>query len=267
MTWIVGAASAFGSAILVSDIQVTFRQTGGSAYDRDCLQKIYPVGRFVLGGFAGSVRIGFAMLEALRRESAKMSDDQAWQIDVISNTWWPRVARRIFAMSDESERVLGSSIILASAHPTRNRGEAPWAWTDIHTYSSPDFAPTKADYKQPLSIGGGASVAAYMDTIREVCEDDFQEAIKLGPMGQASFLASSVESRVREMPTPGISSLFQVGIITRGPYQILDHEYDVFNADGTTTNIRFPNIARNYQEFRDQCAQTSCVPGGASCPV
>jgi len=59
MTWIVGTASLFGNSILVSDICVTFTDNSGQQKHVDCIQKIYPLGQFVLGGFSGSVKIGF----------------------------------------------------------------------------------------------------------------------------------------------------------------------------------------------------------------
>ena len=51
----------FGFAVGISDIRVTTPNE-----ERDCLQKIYAVGPGVALGFAGSVAIGFAMVDRLR---------------------------------------------------------------------------------------------------------------------------------------------------------------------------------------------------------
>jgi hypothetical protein len=50
-----------GTAICVSDIQVTL--SDGETVD--CLQKMYPVARNVVAGFAGDVSLGFSMLNEL----------------------------------------------------------------------------------------------------------------------------------------------------------------------------------------------------------
>lgn len=62
MTWVFGTATEFfGTAICVSDIQVTL--SDGETVD--CLQKMYPVARNVVAGFAGDVPLGFSMLSQL----------------------------------------------------------------------------------------------------------------------------------------------------------------------------------------------------------
>src|SRR6266511_2331168 len=63
MTWIVGRAVPWGCAAALSDIRVTLADRS----EVDCLQKIYPVGRFIALGFAGSVAIGFGMVGRLRQ--------------------------------------------------------------------------------------------------------------------------------------------------------------------------------------------------------
>ena len=54
MTWVVGMPTMFGYGIGISDVRITLAD--GS--ERDCLQKIYPVGRFLAMGLAGFVPIG-----------------------------------------------------------------------------------------------------------------------------------------------------------------------------------------------------------------
>jgi hypothetical protein len=73
MTWIVGAAPPIGYAVGISDIRVTF----SDASERDCLQKIYPISPFIAAGFAGSVRIGFAIVDTLRLQLKDLPDGAA----------------------------------------------------------------------------------------------------------------------------------------------------------------------------------------------
>jgi hypothetical protein len=256
MTWIVGTAPPFGSAILVSDICVTFTGHDGSLDYRDCLQKIYLLGPFVLGGFAGSVKIGFALLARLQHEFTKVPQGHAWNVDVIAHTWWPRLSRRIFASAPEGERALGAAVILASVHPHRNRGDAPWPWTDIHTFKSPNFGPNKAEPFEAVAIGKGEAVSSWMEEIQRFCSDlNFMQFAVDGEGVQAGVLAHHISSLSAESPTSGISSLFQIGIVTRGGYIIHDHEHTILESDGRQIEFKFPSIAKGYKEFRELCQQ------------
>src|SRR5579872_3264411 len=102
MTWIVGMPTIFGSAIGVSDIRVSFAD--GST--KDCLLKIFPVGRDIALGFAGSVRIGFSMVEYLARLLSQAGPDQAWDPVAVAE-WWEKDARDVFYDAPEEERRCG----------------------------------------------------------------------------------------------------------------------------------------------------------------
>ena len=114
MTWIVGTTGIFGYGIGLSDIRVTL----GDGSERDCLQKIYKVGNFIAAGFAGSVAIGFAMVDRLTELLASDDPAGAWDPVAIAD-WWPQDARgRSSSRFAQSERDLQSHVILIGAHPT-----------------------------------------------------------------------------------------------------------------------------------------------------
>jgi hypothetical protein len=266
MTWIIGTAPPFGFSILVSDICVTFRRPDGTEQRADCLQKIYPLGPFVLGGFSGSVRIGFGILAILQMEFSKAPAGQAWNIDVAVNTWLPRLVRRVFRTAPSSEQALGSSIMLASAHPTRNRGDAPWPWTDIYAFSRPNFEPVQAAPLKVEAIGSGAAIDPYMNALRASCADfGFMQAAVAGEGAQAMIIAHRVSRLIAEGPVPGISTLFQIGLVTRGRHAVHNHEYTVHEADGTQVEFKFPPIARSWRELETLCRQSSWTAGEAIC--
>jgi hypothetical protein len=79
MTWVVGATSFFGYGALYSDIRVTF----SDGTNEDILQKAYPITNFIAAGFAGSVRIGFCLLQSLA--------ESTWLPDQVESThaWDP----------------------------------------------------------------------------------------------------------------------------------------------------------------------------------
>jgi len=249
MTWIVGTASLFGNSILVSDISVTFTDNYGQQKHVDCLQKIYPLGRFILGGFSGSIKIGFGLLTILSLQLRNIPDDNAWVVDIISHTWLPRLLRRFFKESEESEKALGSQLILASVHPTKNRA-ASWPWSYVHTFSAPDFEPCKADAREVLAIGKGSKKDVYMEALKKLCSSfDLMQGILMGESGQAQLLAHSINKIVLDSPTEGISTLFQIGLVMKNRYSIHDHEYRTYSKNGEKKEIKFPKIARTYREF------------------
>lgn len=252
MTWIVGTPTIFGYAILVSDIRVTFTATDGRKHYLDCLQKIYPVSKSMVGGFAGSVQIGFRMLAQLQYESAKVPPDTDWVLDIIANTWWPRLARRIFKGSEAREKNLGSQIILAAAHPSKNMGDSPWPQTQVYSFSAPNFEPIKASYRQILSIGSPDS--RYTDALnRLVSNFVFMQASVAGEFGPGSMLAHALEQEISEAPLPGISLLFQVGIASRAKFTINNFIETRVAASGESREDSFPRLASNYSEFIHVC--------------
>lgn len=266
MTWVIGIAPPFGFSILVSDICVTFRRADGTEQRADCLQKIYPLGPFVLGGFSGSVRIGFGILSVIRAELSKVPDGQAWNLDVPLQTWLPRLVRRVFHKSPGLEQALGSSIMLAAAHPTRNRGDAPWPWTDIYVLSRPHFDPEKTEPLQVAAIGSGAAIDPYMAALRASCADfSFMQVAVGGEGAQAMMIAHQVSRLVTDGSVPGISTLFQAGLVTRGRWAIHDHEYSEHRPDGAEVEFRFPPIARGWREFELLCQRSSWSAAEAIC--
>lgn len=265
MTWIVGSASLFGSAILVSDVCVTFTNQDGAQRRVDCLQKIYPLGSFVIGGFSGSVRTGFDILETLRREFAGGPAGAVLDMNIASNTWLPRVIRRAFLTASALEQKLGSSIILGSAHPTKNRGDTPWPWTDIHIFSSPNFKPVVAAPSEIVSIGSGNAVSGYVDAIRALSKDPGFLKVSMNNDDQASLLAHLISTTLDKGPVPGVSTMFQFGVVRRGNYTIHNHEYTAHQPDGQRIAHAFPRIAQGRREFESLIRELSCSTTSAEC--
>lgn len=257
MTWIVGTLTPFGLGIVASDIRVTFT----NRIEVDCLQKIYRVGGGLLAGFAGSVKIGFSLLQALDDESAKLPKDKAWNLDVISNTWWPHVARRIYLSADKIERGLSSQIILAGVHPNKNQG--PFPQTDIYTFSAPDFQPIKTtDF---ANIGCGAHSPNCVKVVKDAftkLSPEFLMLYQVGVMGLATGVGVTLQEAIRKKPIAGISPFFQVGVVSRGLCNFMQSEA-YFNEDGTET--KFPEVTRDYDSLIRLCEQNHWNTAAAVC--
>lgn len=82
----------WGYSFGISDIRVTLPD--GS--ECDCLQKIYPVAQSIALGFAGSVCIGFKMVEVMKEWLHNDAPDCAW-FPLETLELWPEVARNTFA--------------------------------------------------------------------------------------------------------------------------------------------------------------------------
>lgn len=257
MTWIVGTLTPFGLGIVASDIRVTF--TDGR--EVDCLQKIHPVGGGLLAGFAGSVRIGFALLQALANESAHLTSTKAWNLTVISNTWWPRLARHVYSSASKSERDLSSKIILAGSHP--NKDEGPFPRIELFEFSAPDFQPKKAI--GIASIGCGARSVGCMTVVENAFAKMNPEFLMLFQAGHEAVAAAvdlTLQDAIRENPVHGVSPLFQVGIVSRRLCRFVQRE-NFLKEDGT--HAQFPELARDYDSMLRLCEKNDFNPVGAVC--
>jgi len=257
MTWIVGTLTPFGLGIVASDIRVTLTEKS----EVDCLQKIYPVGGGLLAGFAGSVKIGFSLLQALACESARLPSDKAWNLDVISNTWWPRVARRVYSLESQTERALGSQMIIAGTHPNKNQGPFPQA--GMFTFSAPDFRPIRATTM--ASIGCGARAPNCMKVVETAFSKPDPEILMLhegGPQTIATAVAITLQETLRQNPTAGISPFFQVGVVTRRLYHFVQCAC-MFDDDGKKKD--FPEVAKDYHSLVQLLAKNRRNIAGSVC--
>ena len=63
MTWVIGGSTLLGYGFTLSDICVSFDE----GKEMDCLQKVCPLSKFIAAGFSDSAKLGFILLEDLRR--------------------------------------------------------------------------------------------------------------------------------------------------------------------------------------------------------
>lgn len=261
MTWVVGNATFFGYAVGVSDIRVTF----GDGTELDCVQKLYPVGRFIAAGFAGSVAIGFGMLHVLSGLLSQAPENTAWMPEVVSE-WWPADARNVFGMFGEQEQRLGCQLMLLGAHPTENLGEAPWPRCSVYRFSAPSFEPQLAPIREVVSIGSGAQVPVYADALRHLSESfQWLQGATMGPHGLATTFNISLTATLQHSPQQGISDHLHVVSLTRGSILVSTNDHTSFLPDGTQEHFQMPPLAKSYQELVEICQKRGRSSAGASC--
>lgn len=269
MTWIVGTRIVFGYAVGISDVRVTW-ETGRR---EDCLQKIYEVGRFVAAGFAGSVEIGFVMINDLRSVLSGLPADEAWIPRWVALKWWRR-ARRIYNhYPNVPAKQLGCSIILIGVSPQLVPGQE-WPRSDIITMKSQnDFVPKTAQPSEALSVGSGGNVERYVKWLNEFMADSFPymqgEVNNPGGMGQS--IASEMSMLVRQHPEDSVSSQLHLCTVGFGKVNI-----SAYRMIEITSSLDFPRaymsdreqptrLITNWKQFQEYCKDRKLVSGTAVC--
>lgn len=214
-----------GYGLAISDVRVTL----GDGSEVDCLQKIYPVGKFIAGGFAGSVRIGFAMLETLTALLYTDNEEGAWDPTAVAQ-WWPQDARQVFAQFPEEERSGQCHLMLVSTHPSENCGESPWARSHVHIFKSPDFEPVIVPVRRFGHIGCGVSVKPCNDAVESLSNDHAFFTVMMqgevnNPGGMGSMIGYHLTGILKGTLPSGISSYLHYCWVYRGKIIIKTNEH------------------------------------------
>jgi hypothetical protein len=259
MTWIVGRSMPFGYAAGISDVRVTLED----GTEHDCLQKIYPVGRFIAMGFAGSVIIGFEMVDRLTDLLRSDDPKKAWDASAIAE-WWPGDAREVFSGFGEDDAKKGSELILLSAHPTEDLGNPLWPRCSVHRFRAPNFMPELAGAWDVVSIGSGAGVDLYGEALDYSATNYTDLQQEVGNPGGASYgLMFTVSMTVERNPVPCISPLFQICIVRRGGIDIHHSNRRSFGA--SAGDLVMPRLATNAYELGEMLLGDGLNAKGARC--
>ena len=146
MTWVLGSGTLFGYGALIADVRVSW--PGGQV--ADILQKIHGVAPNMMAGFAGSVRLGFSLVNDMRGCFAR-TDDALWWPRAAAWWWWRR-ARGIFRAAPLEEQKKGSAILLVGPGPDETQ---PWPRSYCVRMKGPDFHPEYLPSIVWHSIGSG----------------------------------------------------------------------------------------------------------------
>jgi hypothetical protein len=263
MTWIVGAAATTGYAVGVSDVRVSF----GNGQELDCLQKLYPMARFIAAGFAGSVEIGFRMLDGLAYQLCGAPNDQAFLPQEVADCFAP-LAKDIFRGAPQLSRDLGSHIILLGAHPTEDLGIPGWAQCFVHVLKSPDFVPESSSIGEVVSIGSGSQIDEYRDALARFSADPLSLIkMDIAGVGASSLILSMViQKTVERNPARGISRHAHICIVKRGSINIQPNDENVYPPNGEKIEFRMPPVATTWDEFVKRLKSVGDdSPQGATC--
>jgi hypothetical protein len=243
MTWIIGVNSFFGYSFALSDVKVSW----GNNYEKDCLQKFYPITNNIGAGFAGSVRLGFKMLEGLADCIRNEKQDRGFIPDYIAKKW-SKKAKRIYSNAPNIDKQLGCHLLMIGTFPksaiTIGNNSVPRS--TVIKLCAPDFKPYIAHQHEIISIGSGSNIDDYKEMLKWMDSNfnqvyGFAEIIGL-PEAYNILITNFLESN----PRYGIGK--HMHIITAGHNGIAIQNNDRQNEDGTFS-LKMPHVARGYQEF------------------
>jgi len=224
MTWIVGAEGMLGYGVGLSDIRVTL----SDGREIDCLQKIYGVGNFLAAGFAGSVAIGFALVDRLT-ELLTCGPEGAWDPVAVAE-WWPQDAREIFDRFPKDERELQSHMILVAAHPSEDTGPSGWSRNYVYTFRSPDFRGLRCVQPEVAAIGCGSNFEPCRAAVQSLSKNhDWRFTLMKAELGcrggMATLLGFHLTELLRETRPAGVSAHLHCCWVYRGKIVIAPTDY------------------------------------------
>jgi hypothetical protein len=262
MTWIIGASAPAGYGVGLSDIRVTFPD--GS--EKDCLQKLYPMSRFIAAGFAGSVRIGFAMLDALALLLRDLPEGAAWYPEEVADCFQDS-ARQVFQAAPQREQMGGSHLMLLGAHPTEDLGIPGWARCSTHILRSPDFVPQLAPTGKVVSIGSGSTVEPYQKVL-----DGFSSNVssllrgeERGARSGFLILSMAIQKTIEQNPTAGISPHAHICVVRRGSVEVGTNDETRYPSSGEVIEIKMPPVATSWAELQQMISSRIDFADGAVC--
>jgi hypothetical protein len=267
MTWICAASNILGDCALHSDVQVTFRDST----TKDLVQKAFPLTNSIAAGFAGSVRIGFSLLDSLSSFLQLAPEDDpdlvGWDPRWVSNHWAP-IARSVFESADSTERRLGAHILMAAASPDENCGLGSKFY--FTRFASPHFKPgIMAKPFSFCSIGSGSRVAEYHKTLRPLFRWSGHvstlQANVMNPHGWSRNLSFRISQRLANHPHLGISRHMHTIIIGRRLMIVENNDENIYRGDNPPIEIRMPPVATNYRDFTALAAANSVDAAEATC--
>ena len=272
MTWVVGASSILGYGVMVSDVRITFSDGTQS----DMLRKVYPIGPWMLAGFAGSVLIGMTLLDNLQRSLAATIPQNGpegygfvFNPDAVAEHWAPRAAE-IFARMPVEEQALGSQILLVGVNNPPPENPLPpnsqqLPYVHIIKFSWPNFEPQHAAERWTAQhIGSGANIERFVESIKGLF--NFENGtlnVEMTPGGWGTLIGYSVGRLVRENPVDGIGAHANIDTCHLGGMYRGNNNERIFPPDGSIINIEMPPIAETYEEFLTMCRERGKAATGA----
>jgi hypothetical protein len=244
MTWVIGASTVFGYGIVISDIRVTNEATGQRW---DVLQKAFPVGKFIVGGFTGNVSVGLKLLDSLKHflKDTQPEQDECWEPEWVADEWCHQ-ARNIFASEENRNPNVGDTHILTVGispdESTFGNGKVC-----VTAFRSPSFDPeTVVGGNRAISVGSGSQVERYRESLEYLISDPnliYMQGEIGNTGGFAGVVANMIHRDVTLHPVESVSPHAHFFVIRLGQIQ-----------EQRTEGM--PNVATNWNELLQELTPT-----------
>jgi hypothetical protein len=264
MTWIVVSPTMFGYGVGVSDTRITF----ADGATKDCLQKIYKVGDDVVVGFAGSVYIGFKVLDGVIKMLPSTPDGYALEPKWVSENL-PKLAKNIFSEAPKEAQTAGCALILIGCSPNEHLGDAPFAKTIAAILKAPDFVPKYIKIGKWDGIGSGMGVNQYSNIISQLNDDSYHPLMQMevGSPGGWGFAIQTLLNRlIKENPTASVSPYIHMCTVSPNKITITGTNFTEYGPDGKKEYV-MPKIARSWNELINITGLTEGQLMASSCSL
>jgi hypothetical protein len=264
MTWVCAASTIYGYGALYSDVQATF-QDGRTV---NLVQKAYPLSNFIAAGFAGSVRIGFTLLQSLGDAlslPSKALETHAWEPKWVSEKWAP-IAKSVFDSAPEEEKVHSAHVLMVGVSPTESCGLGAKVY--FTRFASPGFRPCIMSRAiKVCSIGTGARIKEYHRTLKPLFRitSGILQGEVMNQGGWARALGFSISQRLADFPRAGVSRHLHFLIIRRGSILVETSDANIYPPDGSCIEVRMPRVAQSYEQFLELAESDGHDAAGAIC--
>lgn len=245
MTWVIGMSHCpIGGGFIAADTRITVKTTTGTTY-YEAVQKIHPLAWRVLGGFSGSVLLGFAAVRMAQRRWRDTLEQRQLVAPSEVARYLGRDLRHAWEQEqgdfDSNHKRHGLSLLLVGENPLprppTHPTVMPWNPSDAFILRSPKFEPHELPHGEPRSIGSGSNIEEYRGALSEWLADQGRTSPFLGLV---AALAGARMSTHEARPEETISESLQ---IIR-----LDAEADDWGEFVEPSDVR---IARNAQDYKD----------------
>lgn len=253
MTYVVGLTGLPNGGYVANDIRVGSVARGMfQPWSALGVQKVYPVGPYVVAGFAGSVEMGFWAVRDLEHYIGDPPEGFAVYPSVIARWWWRR-ARRVFARAPENLQNLGLNVLLVGASPEAT----PLAVSHGFIFRSPTFEPERLASFTPTGIGSGAGLAQVTEALADLVApgnlNDGLFRFEVGmALGGADALGFVLGAALTDEPSDHVSAEFQVWRVRRGEIAMNTNEMTALSP-GAESRV-MPPLSTSWAEFRAMSA-------------
>jgi hypothetical protein len=216
-------------------------------------------------GFAGSVTIGFSMVDRMR-ELLACPPNSAWMPEVVAE-WWPDDARKVYLSFDEATRRLGCHLMMFSVHPNDDNGLWPRAF--VYIFKSPHFEPIPVRPSDAMAIGSGAASEPCRTELERLCSDDehkfdLMQAEVGTPGGIATVLSFDLAMLIRKHEPTGVSPHLHICAARRGNITVFPNNFITHTEKGPV-EFTMPIVANNLAGLQSLLSEGGDEAVGCTC--